>query len=274
LQQTFSPAGPVGLSPLSSAGPFSGLGILVTRPARQAAGFAQKIAALGGAPVIFPAIVILQPQDPGAVKSAHAALAAYDIAIFISPNAVEYGAPDAVAWPPRLAVFAPGPGTAEALAAAGVAGVRIPATTFDSEGLLELPELIDVRGKRVLVLRGEGGREYLADSLRARGAQVDAVACYRRAQPRSDVLGLAEAFDAGAIDVVTITSSEALDNLWSLANDSIRAAWNARPTFAPHARIVARARALGLSVVPTAGGDAGLIAGLLEWAAAHPRQKS
>ena len=262
------------MSPLSSAGPLSGRGILVTRPARQAAGFAQKIAALGGAPVIFPAIVILPPDDRVAVERAHAALPAYDIVIFNSPNAVEYGVPNAGGWPQRLAVFAPGPGTAEALAAAGLIGVRIPATTFDSEGLLELPELADVRGKRVLILRGEGGRELLADSLRARGAQVDAVACYRRAQPRSDVQGLAEAFRAGAIDVVTITSSEALDNLWSLANESIRAAWRARPTFAPHPRIVARARDLGLSAVATTGGDAGLIAGLLEWAAAHPRQKS
>ncbi|HET7033582.1 MAG TPA: uroporphyrinogen-III synthase [Casimicrobiaceae bacterium] len=258
----------------SSAGPLSGLGILVTRPARQAAGFARKIATLGGAPVIFPAIVILPPRDTRAVESARAALATYDVAIFVSPNAVEYGIPDPRGWPQRLAVFAPGPGTAEALVAAGIADVRIPATTFDSEGMLALPELAEMHGKRVLILRGEGGREHLADSLRARGAQVDAVACYRREQPRSGVEGLAEAFGAGAIDVVTITSSEALDNLWSLANASIRAAWRARPTFAPHPRIVARAREFDLSVIETAGGDAGLIAGLLEWAAAHPSPKS
>ena len=257
-----------------TAGPLSGLGVLVTRPARQAAGFAQKIAALGGVPVIFPAIVILPPENRAAVDRAHAALADYDIAIFISPNAVEYGVPDPRHWPPPLEVFAPGPGTAEALAAAGIAGVRIPATTFDSEGLLALPELADVRGKRVLILRGEGGREHLGDSLRARGAHVDAVACYRRTQPRSDAQGLAEAFRAGAIDVVTVTSSEALDNLWSLASDAIRTSWRALPTFAPHPRIVARARELGLSAVATPGGDAGLIAGLLEWAAAHPSRKS
>jgi uroporphyrinogen-III synthase len=257
-----------------SSGPLGGLGVLVTRPARQAAGFAQKIAALGGAPVIFPAIVILPPQDRVAVRRAQAALANYDIAIFVSANAVEHGVPDSRDWPARLPAFAPGPGTAEALAAAGIVDVKIPATTFDSEGLLELPELTDVRGKRVLILRGEGGREHLADALRARGAAVDSVACYRRAQPRSDGQGLDEAFHNRAIDAVTITSSEALDNLWSLANESIRAAWRACPTFAPHPRIVARARELGLAVVATAGGDAGLIAGLLEWAAAHPPRKS
>ena len=132
----------------------------------------------------------------------------------------------------------------------------------------------DVRGKRVLILRGDGGREHLGDSLRARGAHVDAIACYRRAQPRSGVRGLVEAFHDGAIDVVTITSSEALDNLWTIADDSLRAAWRARPTFAPHPRIVAHARDMGLTAIATAGGDAGLIAGLLEWIAAHPREAS
>ena len=121
-------------------------------------------------------------------------------------------------------MLAPGPGTAEALAAAGIAGARIPATTFDSEGLLELPELADVRGKRVLILRGDGGREHLGDTLRARGAHVEGVSCYRRARPRSDTKGLGEAFRDGAIDIVTITSSEALDNLWAIADDSLRAA--------------------------------------------------
>src|SRR5205814_9271927 len=53
-------------------------------------------------------------------------------------NAVEYGVPDPSRWPPSLRVFAPGPGTAEALAAIGLTGVQIPVTTFDSEGLLAL----------------------------------------------------------------------------------------------------------------------------------------
>jgi uroporphyrinogen-III synthase len=258
-----------------AAGPLSGLGVLVTRPARQAAGFAQKLAALGGQPVIFPGIAILPPRDTAELQCAHAALASYDVAIFVSPNAVEYGVPDPRKWPARLAVLAPGPGTAEALAAAGIAGASIPATTFDSDGLLELPELADVRGKCVLILRGDGGREQLAEALRSRGARVDTIACYRRARPTSGVQGLGEAFRDGRIDAVTITSSEALDNLWSMAGDSIRAAWRARPTFAPHPRIAAQARGKGLpQVIETAGGDAGLIAGLLEWTAAHPREKS
>jgi uroporphyrinogen-III synthase len=219
--------------------------------------------------VIFPAIAILPPADPAPLARAQAALADYDYAIFVSANAVEYGAPDPRRWPAKLAVLAPGPGTAEALAAAGIAGARIPATTYDSEGLLALPELAAVRGRRVLIFRGDGGRERLGETLATRGARVDTVACYRRARPEGGSAGVAEAFREGRIDAVTITSSEGLDNLWALAGPALRAAWRARPTFVPHPRIAARARELGLAVIETGPADAGLIAGLLEWAAAR-----
>jgi uroporphyrinogen-III synthase len=248
-------------------GALAGIGVLVTRPARQAAGFAQKLAALSARPVIFPAIAILPPADPAPLARAHAALEGYDYAVFISANAVEYGAPDRRRWPANLVAFAPGPGTAEALAAAGIGGARIPTTSFDSEGLLALPELASPRGKSVVIFRGDGGREHLGDTLRARGATVEYVACYRRAPPSSGAAGLAEAFRERRVDAVTITSSEGLDNLWVICDDATRAAWRARPTFVPHPRIAERARALGLRVIETAGGDAGLLAGLIEWAA-------
>ena len=125
--------------PGEPAGPLGGRGILVTRPARQAGGIARRIAAIGGTPVIFPAIVILPPADPAPLARAQASLPSYDYAIFVSANAVEYGVPDPVQWPRRLVAVTPGPGTAEALAAAGIAGARIPATTYDSEGMLALP---------------------------------------------------------------------------------------------------------------------------------------
>jgi uroporphyrinogen-III synthase len=256
-----------------AVGPLAGLGILVTRPARQAGAFAQRIAALGGNPVIFPAIAILPPVDPAVLARAHAALDGYDIAVFISANAVEYGAPDLRQWPAGLAAFAPGPGTAEALAAVGIGGARVPVTTFDSEGLLALPELVAVAGKRVVIFRGDGGREHLGDTLRARGAHVDYVSCYRRAKPSSGAAGLAEAFRDRRIDAVTITSSEGLDHLWALADDTMRAGWRAVPTFVPHPRIAEHARELGLAARETAGGDAGLVAGLVEWAATQPRER-
>ena len=112
--------------------PLAGAGVLVTRPARQSAGFARKIAAIGGSPVVFPAIVILPPADPAPLARAHAMLPTYACAIFVSANAVDHGAPDPRRWPAGIETFATGPGTAEALSAAGIAGARVPATTFDS----------------------------------------------------------------------------------------------------------------------------------------------
>lgn len=250
-------------------GPLAGLGVLVTRPARQAGAFAQKLAALGATPVVFPAIVILPPADRSSLDAVHARLASYDLAFFVSANAVEYGAPDAAAWPARLAVFAPGPGTAEALAAVGIGGARIPTTTFDSEGLLALPELAEARGKRAVIFRGEGGRETLAEALAARGAQVDHAVCYRRAAPSSGAAGLVDALREGRVHAVTVTSSEGVDNLWQVLGDEGRALSRRPPWFAPHPRIAEHVRALGLDVVHTAGGDAGLLAGLLAWAAAR-----
>jgi uroporphyrinogen-III synthase len=256
---------------MNARGPLAGIGVLVTRPARQAGAFAEKIAALGGEPVVVPGIAILPPDDPLPLQRAHAALPSYAAAIFVSPSAVEYGAPAPQSWPADLMAFAPGAGTAEALAAVGIVNVRIPETTFDSEGLLALPELQQLGGKRVLILRGQDGRELLGDTLAARGAQVDRVACYVRAKPTGATSALARVFTHHAVRAVTITSSEALANLWEQADGATRDAWRACPTFVPHPRIASAARELGLHAVITGPGDAGLIAGLLEWSGAFQR---
>lgn len=254
------------MPPGSTSGPLRGARILVTRPARQAGGLAQKLAVIDGMPVIFPAIAILPPADPAALAATHAHLAEYDYAVFVSANAVEFGAPDPRRWPAGLTPFAPGPGTAEAVAATGIAGVRIPTDRYDSDGLLALPEFASPAGKRIVVFRGDGGRDQLGDTLRKRGAQVDYVSCYRRARP-SNADGLAQLLARNGIDAVTITSSEGLHNLWSLLDTPARARWAALPTFVPHERIADRARELGLVAVLTGSGDAGLIAALLQWAA-------
>jgi uroporphyrinogen-III synthase len=255
--------------PPHAAAPLDGLGVIVTRPQRQAAALAAKIASLGGTPIIWPAIVILPPVDRELL--AHAALPTYDIAIFVSANAVEYGVPQSGAWPATIATYAPGPATADALAGAGIANARIPVTSFDSEGLLELPELASLAGQRAVVFRGEGGREFLGNALRMRGAVVDHVPCYRRVAPQAGADGLVEAMRDGRANALTLTSSEGLDNLMNAVGPAGRALVARLPVFAVHARIAERAREHGLSAIETAGGDAGLLAGLLEWVAAHTR---
>ena len=251
-------------------GPLAGAGVLVTRPVRQAAGLVRRLAALGATPIVWPAIVILPPADPAALAHVQSNLASYDIAVFVSANAVEFGVGDPARWPASLVAFAPGPGTAEALAAVGVPGARMPAKRFDSEGLLALPELQDVNGKRAIVFRGDGGRDLLGDTLRARGAHVDYVGCYRRAAPQSGAEGLIAALRDARVHAVTITSSEGLDNLLAALGDADRASLAKLPVFVPHPRIGEHARDRGLTAIATAGSDAGLVAGLLEWFASHP----
>jgi uroporphyrinogen-III synthase len=247
-------------------GRLNGEGILITRPARQAARLAQQIAAVGGTPLVFPAIVILPPADARALARAHRDLDRYDFAFFVSANAVEYGVGDARAWPDRIVAFAPGPGTACALAAVGIVNVRVPTTTMDSEGLLALPELANVTDKRAIIFRGDSGRELLAETLRARGARVDVVDCYTRARPEASPAGLVEALREGRVDATTLTSSEGVDNLWAVLDGHARANLAAVPAFVPHARIADRARALGVAtVIVTPPADAGLIAALLAY---------
>ena len=158
-----------------------------------------------------------------------------------------------------------GEGTARALAALGVGGCIVPSERFDSEALLALPALAasEVVGRRVAIFRGDGGRELLADTLRARGAQVDCITCYRRSGPSEGVAPLLAAWQAGQLDALTVSSSEGLRYLVNLLDATGRDYLRTTPVFVPHARIAENATALGLQrVILTGPADAGIIAGL------------
>jgi uroporphyrinogen-III synthase len=244
--------------------------ILLTRPAGQNERLAALVRAAGGEPLEVPAIEIRAPDDPGPLRAVADRLEDYDLAVFVSPNAVDQ-AMAAIrsrrAWPARLRAATVGTASAQALARHGVSDIIAPSERFDSEALLALPALGDARGRRVVIFRGDGGRELLGDTLRERGATVEYVECYRRLRP-ADATPLARAFAGGAIDAVVVTSSEGLRNLFELAGEAGRARLQRTPVFAPHARIAETARALDCAeVVATAPGDAGLAAALVAfWA--------
>lgn len=250
---------------MAEPGPLSGLRILVTRPREQATLLVQHIAQQGGQPVLFPLLEISPPTDPQPLRDAVARLDQFDLAIFISPNAVRYGMQAALAagaLPPQLKVAAVGQGSARALHELGVDTVIAPQGKSDSEALLALPPLQQVQGWRVAIFRGDGGRELLGDTLKARGATVDYIECYRRSRPQQDAAML-----QGVLDAVTVTSSEALGYLWELLDETARRRYAALPLFVPHSRIAEAARQLGWrEVVVTDGGDDGLLAGLIAWA--------
>jgi uroporphyrinogen-III synthase len=156
------------------------------------------------------------------------------------------------------------------LARHGIHDVISPPLRFDSEALLELPELIDVAGKRVIIFRGDGGRELLGDTLIARGARIDYLSCYRRGKPQTDPAPLLKLWEQGRLDAVTLTSSEGLRNFFDMVGRLGQAWLRKTPAFVPHARIAEQARVLGLfNVIPTGPGDDGLMAGLVQYFASH-----
>lgn len=248
----------------------AGRHIVVTRPRAQAAGLAALIEDAGGTPVLFPVIDIEPALDPAPLAATH--LDDYQLAVFISPNAVDYSLPTLLAgrpWPSGVQAAAVGTGTVKALEKFGVAGTVVPSERFDSEGLLELPALQAERvaGQRVLILRGDGGRELIADTLRQRGATVDYLACYRRLPPGDGVHALSDLAARGALDALTVSSSEGLRNLHQLltapAQQALLMQICAAPCFVPHPRIAEVAHGLGhRQVILTGPADAGLIAGL------------
>jgi uroporphyrinogen-III synthase len=241
--------------------------ILVTRPAGQAVGLTSQIAARGGDAVCFPLIDITPPESWQAVDDAIARLDVYALVLFVSPNAVTHGLGRLLSqrpWPAGLAAGAIGPGTGRMLSQAGLPEVIVPCGRYDSEALLSLDPLRTERvdGRAVLILRGDGGREILAETLRARGADVECVACYRRAPPPDGTL-VVSLLRNNALDAVTLSSSEGLRNLMQLLDTDSRERLVSLPVFVPHQRIAEEAARLGLRrVVLTGSTDSGLVAGM------------
>lgn len=244
----------------------AGRRVVVTRPAGQATQLAALIREAGGEPLLFPVLEIFDVVESPQLCELIEHLECFDLAIFISSNAVRKALALVRArrdWPAGLRVATVGRGTARELRRQGFAAVIAPEARFDSEGLLGLPELNQVAGKRVVIFRGAGGRELLGDTLIARGAAVEYAECYRRGRPAADPAPLLAWCQRKELAAFTVTSSEGLANLRDLLGDAGRECLAATPLFVPHERIAAAARALGVrTVVLTGPGDAGMAAGL------------
>lgn len=256
--------------------PLAGLNIVVTRPREQAVQLAQRITQTGGQVILFPLLEINPIADAQPLRTLVTRLHEFQLAIFISPNAVNYGmqtiraVDQSSALPSHLKIATVGQGSAKLLRDYGVQNVIAPQDKFDSEALLALPELQQVAGWRVAIFRGDGGRELLGDTLKARGAVVEYIACYQRAKPQQDAAMLL----AAQPHAITITSSEALRYLWDMLDEPAKQQVVTIPLFAPHERIAAAAHKLGWrKVVTTAGGDDGLMSGLSAWAAQQSDNK-
>jgi uroporphyrinogen-III synthase len=248
--------------------------IIVTRPVRQAEPLARKIATLGCEVVLFPLLEIQPLHNPETLRVALEHLDDTALVAFVSPNAIDAAFEVVRDWPSHIKFAVMGEGSRMALAHHGVTSATAtifspadPART-DSQTLLAALDLDQLNGKRVLIVRGESGRELLADALSAAGISVTQVAAYRRVAPTLDGARRAQLLQlaASANDWI-ITSSEALRNLVAMATEAggtqAVARLQQQRLIVPHARIDETARALGFSDISLIGsGDDCLLAAL------------
>lgn len=240
--------------------PLAGLSIAVTRPAEQAKKLAELIKNAGGTPILFPLIEITQLDDYTLFDRVLSEIDQYDWAIFISSNAVQNGMPNLVksGIPKNLKFAAIGPITAKELESFDVKQVLTPQGRFDSEALLVLPEMQNIQNQKVMIFRGVGGREILAETLKARGASITFAECYQRTNPQTSCDMLAQLWADKKLHGIVVTSSEAMRHLIDLAGNLD---WLKKiPIFVNHARVAELPLSLGLQAyIAETGGDEAML---------------
>lgn len=245
---------------------------MVTRPAHQAEGLVRRIEAAGGQAVCFPVLDIIYRNDSSALTRLSAKLDAFDFCIFVSANAVTGWVRllDSLAKRAslRARLVAVGTGTANAMAKAGLPHPLRPSRGSGSEALLELPELKDeaIAGRRVLIVRGVGGRELLGNMLAARSAAVEYVEVYRRIKPVVAAEKLLQ--HRGQIHAIVVTSAEALENLFAIGGPEATPWLYAMPLVTVSERIAQYARSIGVQrppIVTDEASDEAIVTALGRW---------
>lgn len=194
----------------------NGARVLVTRPAHQAENLSRLIQERGGEAIRFPVLDIVARDNTDEVQDALKNLDKFQWVVFISPNAVNFALKANNGKIDRLKAVrfaAVGRVTAQALEAAGLTVDVVPEQGHTSEALLSMPQMQQVKGQACLIVRGEGGREELANTLRSRGAVVQYLEVYKRTIPSIDSSQVVQLLAQHRLDVITATSGEALQNL-------------------------------------------------------------
>lgn len=215
-----------------------GFVVLVTRPEHQAGELVSAIESAGGEAIRFP-VFDIEPLEAGDVNRRLETLGSADITIFISTNAVNYGLPFVNGDETRIAAI--GPRTKSVIEAAGRQVQIFPAQGFDSEHLLAEAELQDVAGKNIRIIRGDSGRELLADSLRERGATVEYLPVYRRLTRLYSpnlLSGLEHRWRDGQVNCVLAMSVDTLDKLLEILPAGCRELLETTPLVTPSTRVL------------------------------------
>ncbi|MCF7981808.1 MAG: uroporphyrinogen-III synthase [Pseudomonadales bacterium] len=193
-----------------------GRSILVTRPRHQAQQLLSELGQLGATALELPVIEIQSVELTPADKQKIMDLDRYDVLILVSVNAVNLGIPQIDQYwpqiPPHIHWYAVGRATADALATFGIVA-QISDKGADSEALLALPTLQQLSGQRVLLLKGMGGRELMAQTLQARGAVVESVSLYRREKIVYHKAQILQRLGEQLPDIIVVTSVAILESM-------------------------------------------------------------
>lgn len=231
--------------------------VWVTRPLRQAEATSQLLREQGVAVWCQPVMEIcplpeLGPEQRNQVMNVDL----YSIAIFISQNAVHYGCALIDQFWPQVPVglnfFAVGKATARALSNQGLLA-QAPVSVLDSEGLLALPALQQVAQQRVIIFKGQGGRNTLAKTLAERGARVDNCELYSRQHCQKAVPALqASDFGLQGSDRILAYSGASVELIHKTLQAAGRTEVLLRPVVVPGERVANIAQRLGFERVVTA----------------------
>ena len=244
--------------------------VLVTRPEHQAQPLSEALKSLGAEVVQFSTLKIVPVEDQESIKNTLENVDLYDIAVFISANAVFNAAPYLISITEKTLIIAMGPATSRALIEAGFKRHYVPAKPYTTEALLEMPIFYDVNAQKILIIKGEGGRNLLANKLSERGAQVTQLSVYRRECPESDPEVLKSFWEGDDQRIIVVTSGESLRNLYELTPVDYRSQLFETPLMVVSPRVAEIAREIGgfaETLVADSAQDEAIIAKFKEWCA-------
>jgi len=255
-----------------------GLEVVVTRPQHQAETLCKLIEDHGGKAIRFPVIEIIKSKNQQAAKILLDNIDQYDIGIFISRNAVDWTIKllgDKQSALERLNLCAIGVATADVLEQSLLKHV-ITNNGTNSESLLDVDALSanEISGKKVIIFRGEGGRELLATTLRERGAQVDYAEVYRRDCPEYDQDFINQLWKLSTPDVVIVTSDNGLRNLFNILDHEQRNLLLCKQLVIMGKRMFDSSIDFGFAnppIIAEENSDEGILKAIMKWAATLTR---
>ena len=235
--------------------------ILLTRPAGRNEALSQRLVDLGHQVSCCPMMEIAAEPEPGVSPLYQA-----DAAFFVSVNAVEHASVHLQQWP-EIQYLAIGAATANALRQFGLEPITPPKHDETTEGLWQLPIMQTLAGKRIAIVRGNGGREEMAQRLSQIGCQVDYWQVYRRQVPNFNAIDALQSWQRGGVHAILATSVEILQNLFSTLPESATPWLRQQLWLVPVERVADAAHTLGCqhTLITGGAGDDAIVESIANW---------